>query len=197
MVGTIEWAMSLLLNNPEVLKKARAELDSQVGQYALTDESDIPQLHYLQCIILETLRLFPAAPLLLPHFASDDCTIGGFDMPRGTMLLVNTWAIHRDPKLWDDPTSFRPERFESGESEKYRLLPFGVGRRACPGAGLANRVVGLVLGSLIQCFEWERVGEDEVDMTEGIGLTMPKAVPLEASCKARHIMKKVFPQSII
>ncbi|GFZ21444.1 cytochrome P450, family 81, subfamily D, polypeptide 8 [Actinidia rufa] len=189
---TMEWAMSLLVNHPEVLKKARAELDTHLGQDRFIDEPDLSKLHYLQAIISETFRLCPAAPLLVPHISSDDCTIGGFDVPRDTILLVNSWAIHRDPKLWDDPTSFKPERFEGGEVEGHELMPFGMGRRACPGAGLAQRVVGLTLGSLIQCFEWERVGEELVDLTEGKGLTMPKAVPLEAMCKARDIMKKVL-----
>ncbi|PQQ20211.1 cytochrome P450 81E8-like isoform X1 [Prunus yedoensis var. nudiflora] len=172
---TLEWALSNLLNNPHVLKKARAELDAQLGQENLVDESDLSKLPYLQSIISETLRLCPAAPLLVPHFSSDDSTIGGFDVPRDTMVLVNAWALHRDPQLWDDAESFMPER-----------------RRACPGVGLAQRVVGLTLGSLIQCFDWERISEEEIDMAEGEGLTMPKVVPLEAMCRARSVMTKVL-----
>ncbi|KAL7242357.1 hypothetical protein ACSBR1_014851 [Camellia fascicularis] len=128
---TIECAMSLLVNHPEVLKKAKVEIDTHVGQDRLIDELDISKLHYLQAIIFETFRLFPAAPLLLPHVSSDDCTTGGFTVPRGTMLLVNAWAIHRDPKVWNDSTSFKPERFESGKVEGHKLMPFGMGRRAC------------------------------------------------------------------
>ncbi|XP_059641258.1 cytochrome P450 81Q32-like [Cornus florida] len=188
---TIEWAMSLLLNHPEILKKARVELETHVGQDRLVEESDLSKLNYLHNIILETFRLCPAAPLLLPHMSSNDCTIGGFNVPRGTILFVNAWAIHRDPMTWDDPESFKPERFGSGEVEAHKLIPFGMGRRSCPGAALAQRVVGLTLGSLIQCFEWERVSEKQVDLTEGKGLTMPKAEPLEGMCKARDIMKKV------
>ncbi|KAJ7944479.1 Cytochrome P450 family protein [Quillaja saponaria] len=107
---TLEWAMSNLLNHPEVLKKAKAEVDTNIGQDRLIDESDISKLPYLQYIISETLRLFPAVPLLLPHLSSDDCIIGGYDVPRDTILLINAWAIHRDPNLWNDPTSFKPER---------------------------------------------------------------------------------------
>ncbi|KAJ0086253.1 hypothetical protein Patl1_06947 [Pistacia atlantica] len=131
-----EWAMSLPLNHPVVLKKARAKLDYHVG----------------------------------PHESSDYCTIGGYDVPPSTMLIVNAWTIHRDAKLWEDP-----ER-----------------RRSCPGAGLANRVMGLALATLIQCFEWERISEEEVDVTEGNGLTMPKVKPLEAMCKARERMLNVL-----
>ncbi|KAH7567480.1 hypothetical protein JRO89_XS07G0080000 [Xanthoceras sorbifolium] len=141
--GTMEWAMSLLLNHPAVLKKARAELDNYVGNERLADESDLAKIPYIQSIVNETLRLYPAAPLLVPHESSEDTTIGGYYVPRQTMLMVNAWAIHRDPKVWDDPTSFKPERFEGlkGESEAYKFIPFGLGRRACPGAGLANRVM--------------------------------------------------------
>ena len=185
--------MSLLLNHPDVLKKARVELDALVGKDRLMEESDFPKLQYLQNIISETLRLFPAAPLLVPHMSSENSQIGGFDIPRDTILLANVWAIHRDPKLWEDATSVKPERFENiGGTETYKLLPFGLGRRPCPGVGLANRAVGLALGSLIQCYEWERVSEKEVDMAEGKGLTMPKMEPLEAMCKARAIIRKVF-----
>ena len=189
---TLEWVMSNLLNHPHVLKKARAELDAELGQEHLIDEPDVIKLPYLQSIISETLRLYPTAPLLVPHYSSDDCTIGGFDVPRDTMVMINAWALHRDPTLWDDPESFKPERFANGGDDSHKLMPFGQGRRACPGAALAQRVVGLTLASLIQCFEWERVGEKEVDMTEGKGLTMPKAVPLEAMCKARPIVNKVL-----
>ncbi|GMI76292.1 cytochrome P450, family 81, subfamily D, polypeptide 8 [Hibiscus trionum] len=196
---TLEWAMSNLLNHPEILNKARAEIDSEIGDGNLIDESDVPKLKYLQRIILETLRLYPAAPLLLPHMPSSDCTMGGYDVPRGTIVLVNAWSIHRDPKSWDDPTSFKPERFENGEKlggndnvGSYKLIPFGSGRRACPGAGLAQRVVGLTLGAMIQCFEWERIDSKEIDMVEATGGTMPKARPLKALCKARPIVDKAL-----
>nr|GMD53895.1 cytochrome P450 81E8-like [Ipomoea batatas] len=190
---TMEWAMSALLNHPEVMKKARAELDRVVGCGRLVDEPDLSELPYLQCIISETFRLFPAGPMLLPHYSSQPCKVGGYEIPSDTMLLVNAWAIHRDPGLWDDPMRFVPERFEGKEGESSHLLmPFGMGRRSCPGAGLARRMIGLVLASLIQCFDWERVTKDQVDMTEGKGLTMPKAKPLEAMCKAREEMHKVL-----
>ncbi|KAK0605868.1 hypothetical protein LWI29_031661 [Acer saccharum] len=198
---TLEWAMSNLLNHPEVMKKARDELDTQVGQQRLIDELDLSKLQYLQSIISETLRLYPAAPLLVPHMPSSDCTVGGYDVPADTILLVNAWAIHRDPNLWGDPTSFKPERFEShgdgGDHQLgHKLIPFGMGRRACPGMGLAQRVVGLTLGSLIQCFEWERVDENEIDMKEGKGTTMPKAEPLVTMCKARSVVNIALHQNV-
>ncbi|KAM7511834.1 hypothetical protein LguiB_010709 [Lonicera macranthoides] len=189
---TIEWAMSLLLNHPEVLKKARAELDAHVGHDRLIHEQDLPKLHYLQNIISETFRLFPAAPLLVPHESLADFNLGGYNVPRGTILLVNAWALHRDPEVWDEAARFKPERFECGEVEAHKLITFGMGRRACPGAGLAQRVVGLTVGSMIQCFEWERISEKEVDLAEGTGLSMPKAEPLEAMCRARNFTDKIL-----
>ncbi|KAK3423309.1 hypothetical protein EUGRSUZ_F00149 [Eucalyptus grandis] len=154
---TIEWAMSLLLNHPSTMDEAQAELDDVIGQ---------------------------DSPLLVHHESSEDCTIGDFNVPRGTMVLVNAWAIQRDPRVRDDPTSFKVDRYEGLEGgHANRLLLFGMGRRSCPGAGLANRVVGLALVVLLQCCEWERIDEEQVDLSKGMGLTMPKRQPLEAMCK--------------
>lgn len=185
---TIEWAFSLLLKHPEAMHKAWTEINTNVGQDRLLEESDLTKLTYLQNVINETLRLFPPAPLLIPHESSDECTVGGFHVGQGTMLLANLWTIHRDPKLWVDPEKFRPERFEGGEAEGYRLLPFGVGRRACPGAALARRIVGLALGALIQSFDWEKLGDCEISMVEGTGIVIPRAEPLEALCRPHQTM---------
>lgn len=197
--GTMEWALSLLLNHPDALQKAQAEIDGVVGPDRLIDESDLANLPYLHGVILETLRMCPPAPLIPPHESSDRCTLGGFSIPCGAMLLVNVWAIQNDPKLWDEPERFRPERFATGlegdsTREGFRMLPFGAGRRGCPGEGLAMRVVGLGIGSLVQCFEWRRVGEEPVDMSEGAGLTLPKAEPLVAQCRPRPAMLHLLAQ---
>ncbi|XP_047956719.1 cytochrome P450 81Q32-like [Salvia hispanica] len=187
--GTMEWALSLLLNHPYALRKAQAEIDDRVGHDRLLDEADIADLPYLRCIINETLRMFPAGPLLIPHESSGECVVGGYRVPAGTMLLVNAWAMHNDPQNWDEPREFRPERFEKldGYRDGFRLMPFGAGRRGCPGEPLAVRMVALGLGTLIQCFDWERPGKELVDMTEGAGLSMPRATPLMAYCKARPV----------
>ncbi|XP_039155308.1 cytochrome P450 81E8 [Eucalyptus grandis] len=193
---TLEWTMANLLNNSEKLKKAQDEIDFVIGHDSLLEESDVSKLPYLQCIILETLRLNTTAPLLLPHVSSADCTIGGYFVPRDTIVMVNAWAIHKDPQLWEDPLSFKPERFEGNGSEKQQklILPFGLGRRACPGAPLAQQVMGWTLGLLIQCFDWKRVSKEEIDMMEGPGAIMPKAVPLELMCKVRPSMEKLVPK---
>ncbi|XP_022766457.1 cytochrome P450 81D11-like [Durio zibethinus] len=186
--GTLEWAMSFLLNHSEILQKAQTEMDNVVGQDRLMDESDLANLPYLYCIISETMRIKPVVPLLIPHESSKDCVVGGYSIPRGTMLLVNAWAIHNDPIDWNEPTKFKPKRFEDlvGSKVGFKLMPFGSGRRSCPGEGLAMRMVGLTLGSIIQCFEWERIGKEMVDMTEGASVTMPKVQPLQARCRPRQ-----------
>lgn len=188
--------MSLLLNNPETLIRAQTEIDNRTEHSRLVDDSDISQLPYLHGIINETLRMYPAAPVLVPHESSTDCTVGGYRVPRRTMLLVNLWAIQNDPKLWDEPRKFKPDRFIDfdGQSDGLVLMPFGYGRRRCPGENLAMRVVGLALASLIQCFEWARDGGEMVDMSEGAGLAMPKAQPLVAKCRPRLMMGKLLSQ---
>ncbi|KAL5705099.1 hypothetical protein ACHQM5_023444 [Ranunculus cassubicifolius] len=172
---TMEWAMSLLLNNPHVLIKAQEEIDNIIDKGRLIDESDI------------NYQRNPS-----------DCVVGGYNVPGCTMLLVNVWAIQNDPKLWDEPTVFKPERFESigGTRDTFKFLPFGLGRRGCPGEGLAMHAIGLTLGALLQCFDWQRVGKEMVDMTyplhiytltmtTGKGLTLPKAKSLDAMCRPR------------
>ncbi|XP_056163854.1 cytochrome P450 81E8-like [Syzygium oleosum] len=192
----LESIMANLLNNPEKLKKAQDEIDSVIGHDRLVEESDVSNLPYLQCIIFETLRLNTIVPLLVPHTSSADCNIGGYFVPRDTIVMVNAWAIHRDPELWEDPLSFNPKRFEGsgGEKQHKLILPFGLGRRTCPGATLAQRVMGWTLGLLIQCFDWKRVSKEEIDMREGRGTTMPKVVPLELMCKVRPLMEKLVPK---
>lgn len=188
---SMEWAMALLLNHPESIKKIRSEIEANVPKDRLLDEQDLPKLTYLQNVITETLRLYPPVPFLIPHEASEDCTVGGYDISKGTMLLVNLWAIHRDPRLWEDPTKFKPERHETGKEDGF-MLPFGAGRRKCPGGGIATRVLGLTIGAMIQTFEWERVDGELVDMTEGTGFSIPKVKALEAVCKPREATLEYF-----
>ncbi|KAH9755673.1 cytochrome P450 family 81 subfamily K polypeptide 1 [Citrus sinensis] len=185
----LEWAMSLLLNNPDVLQKVRAEIDCNVANGRMLNDVDLVNLPYLCCVIKETLRLYPPAPLLLPHFSSENCIVGGYHIPRGTTIMVNAWAMHRDSKVWEEPNKFKPERFEGIHSERegFKHIPFGMGRRACPGAAMAIRTISFALGSLIQCFEWEKIGA-EVDMTASYGLSLSKTVPLVAMCSPRQNM---------
>ncbi|XWS25553.1 hypothetical protein CRYUN_Cryun27aG0077900 [Craigia yunnanensis] len=93
------------------MQKVRAEIDSHVGQGRLLNDSDLANLPYLRSVVNESLGLYPSLPLLLPHFSSEDCVVGGYDIPTSTMLMVNVWAVHRDPSLWEEPSKFKPERF--------------------------------------------------------------------------------------
>ncbi|EOA18111.1 hypothetical protein CARUB_v10006572mg [Capsella rubella] len=192
---TLEWAMANLLRNPQVLEKARSEIDEKVGKDQLVDESDIAVLPYLQNVVSETFRLFPVAPLLIPRSPTEDMKIGGYDVPRDSIVLVNAWAIHRDPELWEDPEKFNPDRFIDVCGNDYyvfKLMPFGNGRRTCPGAGLGQKIVTLALGSLIQCFDWENLKGEEMDMSESAGLGMRKMDPLRALCRPRPITAKLL-----
>lgn len=188
--STMEWTLANLLNHPEAMQKVKDEIDAHVGKHRFLDESDIPKLTYLQNVILETLRLYPAGGLGLPHMNSEDCKVGGYHVPKGTVLLVNMWAMQRDPKYWPDAAKFLPERFENNGqaagSEAYNMIPFGVGRRQCPGANVAKRIMALTLGLLIQAFEWKRIGNGEINMMEGGGLTLPKLEPLVALIRPRQ-----------
>jgi len=178
--------------------KVRAEIDANVGTARMVEESDIANLPYLQCVVKETLRLCPIGPVIPAHEAMEDCTVGGYHVRRGTMILVNAWLIHRDPRLWEAPEEFRPERFmDAGmvTAVTTPMLPFGLGRRRCPGEGLAMRLVSLTVAVFVQCFEWD-VGEGGViDMSEGGGLSMPMAKPLAAICRTREFVKRMLSAS--
>ncbi|XP_062110628.1 geraniol 8-hydroxylase-like [Humulus lupulus] len=185
--STLEWSMTELLKNPEAMSKAQVELKQVIGKGNQVKESDITRLPYLQAIIKETFRLHPPVPLLLPRRAEIDVEVCGYVVPKGAQVLVNVWAVSRDPNIWDNPNEFIPERFlESNIDVKgrhFELTPFGGGRRICPGLPLAIRMVHLMLGSLIHSFDWKL--EDGVDletlnMDEKFGLTLQKARPLRA-----------------
>ncbi|KAL8485727.1 hypothetical protein ACS0TY_027857 [Phlomoides rotata] len=184
MVAQI-WSLAVLLNNPRVLKKAQEELDKHVGRGRRVDESDINNLVYLQAIVKESLRLHPAAPLGGMREFSKDCKVGGYHIPKGTWLAVNLWKVQRDPKIWDDPLEFKPERFLDGlknvdiKGGDYELMPFGGGRRICPGANLGLSMMQLVLANLLQAFDFSTVNDQEVDMTGSAGVTNMKLTPLD------------------
>ncbi|TKY70527.1 Cytochrome P450 82A3 [Spatholobus suberectus] len=183
---TLIWVLSLLLNHQMELKKAQDELDSYIGKDRNVEESDITKLVYLQAIVKETLRLYPPSPLITLRAAMEDCTFScGYRIPAGTQLMVNAWKIHRDGRVWSDPHDFKPERFLTShkdvdvKGQNYELVPFGSGRRACPGASLALRVVHFTLATLLHSFNVASPSNQVVDMTESIGLTNLKATPLE------------------
>ncbi|CAI0558597.1 unnamed protein product [Linum tenue] len=188
---TMTWLIALLVNHPEVLKTAQSELDSHVGKERRVQESDLRHLDYLKAIVKETLRLYPAAPLSVPHQSTEDCTVAGRFVRKGTRLIVNLSKIQRDPRVWSDPDEFRPDRFLTTHKDvdlrgqDFELIPFGSGRRMCPGVNFAMQVMHLTVATLLHGFDFSRTTVQPVDMTESIGLTNPRASPLDVQLAPR------------
>ena len=175
----LQWAMAELMHNPTVLRKAQEEVRRELAGHDKVTEDGLTNLHYLQLVIKETLRLHPAAPLLLPRECRSPCEVLGFAVPKGAMVLVNAWAIGRDPKHWDAPEEFIPERFQQQGGRDFKgtdfeFVPFGGGRRICPGMAFGLAHVELALAALLFHFDWELPGgvaAEDLDMTEEFGVT--------------------------
>lgn len=172
----MEWAMSEMMKNPRVLHKAQAEVRRVLGGKERFTERDIQELKYLKMVIKETLRLHPPGPLLCPRRCREETKIGGYDIPVGTIVMINVWAIGRDPGVWPEPEGFEPERFEEGgtdfQGNHFELIPFGAGRRICPGIGFGLAGVEVSLAHLLYHFEWRIPGgisPQQFDMTENFG----------------------------
>nr|XP_043637307.1 cytochrome P450 93A3-like [Erigeron canadensis] len=181
---TTNWALSELINHPNIMEKAREEIDRVVGKNRLIQESDLPNLPYLQAIVSESWRLHPGAALI-PRLATEDRIVAGYHIPANSTVFFNSWSLGRDPGAWENPLEFKPERFMHFKMEPrgqdYSLLTFGAGKRMCPGYSLAFQLLHLLLGSMIQCFDW-KAGKDgkltRVNLEEGVGITLPMATPL-------------------
>ncbi|XP_058085620.1 probable (S)-N-methylcoclaurine 3'-hydroxylase isozyme 2 [Magnolia sinica] len=181
----IEWTMSELARNPKVMRRIRDELQMVVGAENVVKESHLNHLIYLHACIKESLRLHPLVPLLLPRQALDTCDVMNYTIPKDCRVMVNVWAIGRDPGIWKDPLTFSPERFmETSVDYKgnhFEFTPFGAGRRICPGLLLATRVVQLILASFIHTFHWSLphgMQPDDLNMDEKFGLTLERKHPL-------------------
>ncbi|KAK7271312.1 hypothetical protein RJT34_27099 [Clitoria ternatea] len=185
------WAVSLLLNHPDVLKKVQDELDEYVGRERLVNDADIKKLIYLQAVVKETLRLYPPGPLSGPREFTEDCTLGGYHIQGGTRFILNVWKLQRDPRVWSEPLKFQPERFLTTHKgvdvrgQHYELLPFGGGRRCCPGISFGFQLTNLALAAFFQAFEVTTPSNAEFDMSPAPGLTNMKATPLEVLVKPR------------
>ncbi|KAK7405765.1 hypothetical protein VNO78_07374 [Psophocarpus tetragonolobus] len=161
------------------------ELWEVVGKGNPVEETDIARLPYLNAVIKETFRVHPPVPLLLPRKAETDVEIGGYTIPKDAQVLVHAWVIGRDPEKWDSPNVFLPERFLDTEIDikghHFELIPFGSGRRICPGLPLAIRMLPLMLGSLVNCFHWkleEGIKLDDLDKEDEYGITLEKSQPV-------------------
>ena len=194
----IEWALTELLRHPEVMNRVREELNSVVGPNQLVKEEDLDHLPYFNAIVKETLRLHPATPLGVPRKANQPFRLQGYDLPAGTHMFINQWAIHRDPATYDRPEEFVPERFLEGEGgadvsifgdTQYQLVPFGSGRRNCAGMPMAMLVIPLILAHLIHSVDWqlpEGQRVEDLDMSEIFGVSAAKLVPLTLAAKPRE-----------
>ncbi|KAL8485820.1 hypothetical protein ACS0TY_027923 [Phlomoides rotata] len=182
---TMEWAVYEVLRHPHAIKKAKEELDRIIGRNRWVQETDLSQLPYIESIIMETFRVHPVGTLLAPHCAINDCKVAGYDIAKGTMVLINTWSIGRDPNSWDTPEKFLPERFMGKEIDalgsNFSLLPFGSGRRGCPGYNLALKMVLTTFANLLHGFNFilvEGMKPQDICMEEKYGLSTHPKLPL-------------------
>ncbi|CAI8608181.1 unnamed protein product [Vicia faba] len=188
---TLIWALSLLINHPKILKQAQQELDTNIGKHKWVQESNIKDLKYLQAIVKETLRLYPPAPLTGIREATDNCHVAGYHVTKGTRLLINLWKLQRDPLIWSNPNEFQPERFFNTHNhidfhnQDFGYVPFSYGRRSCAGSTFGLQVLHLTLARLIQGFDIYTKEGNEVDMSEALGLALPKKNPLEVMLQPR------------
>ncbi|KAF6143059.1 hypothetical protein GIB67_041127 [Kingdonia uniflora] len=177
----IEWAMVELIRNPSAMMKAQEEVRRVVGRKSKVHDEDIPQMEYLKWVVKETLRLHVSAPFLIPRVSYTDTDVKGYHIPANTKVFVNVWAIHTDPEIWEDAEEFIPERFSRStfdfKGQDYEFLPFGAGRRRCPGLSFGLALTEFVFANLLFSFDWELPGGakiEELDMTECFGITVCK-----------------------
>lgn len=183
----IDWTMSEILRNPRVLKKLQEEVRGIAGNKREITEDDLVNMHYLKAVIKETLRLRPPAPILLPHVATEDVKVNGYDIKAKTWVIVNAWSIARDPKSFDNPEEFRPERFLNSaldyKGTNFQYIPFGSGRRSCPGTHFSLAIKEIALANLVLRFDWTLPGGvrgEDLDMSETTGASIQRVHPLKA-----------------
>ncbi|ESR38797.1 hypothetical protein CICLE_v10025382mg [Citrus x clementina] len=194
VASAIEWALTELMRSPEDLKRVQQELADVVGLDRRVEESDFDKLTYLKCTLKETLRLHPPIPLLL-HETAEEAEVGGYYIPAKSRVMINAWAIGRDPTAWEDPDTFRPSRFlKEGvpdfKGNNFEFIPFGSGRRSCPGMQLGLYALELAVVHLLHCFKWDLpdgMKPSELDMSDVFGLTAPRASRLIAVPSKRLI----------
>ncbi|XP_076881650.1 cytochrome P450 71A2-like [Bidens hawaiensis] len=179
---TLDWAISELLRNPSAMKELQREA-YKIGQgRPMIPEDDIDKMPYLKAVLKEALRLHAPIPLLVPRESTKDVKLLGYDIPSGTQVMINAWAIGRDPSIWEKPKEFRPERFLNTSIDykgfHFELIPFGTGRRGCPGIKFAMAINELALANLVYKFEFALPSEEGLDMTERDGPTVRRKLPI-------------------
>ncbi|KAL9245665.1 hypothetical protein vseg_019290 [Gypsophila vaccaria] len=192
VASAIEWAMTELIRSPKDMKRVQEELNNVVGMTRKVVESDLEKLQFFKCCIKEVLRLHPPIPLLL-HETAEDATVLGYHIPKKSRVIINAWAIGRDPNSWSDPQEFKPERFlhedmPDFKGTNFEFIPFGSGRRSCPGMQLGLYALEMCVANLLHCFTWELpdgIKPSEVSTDDIFGLTAPKATRLVAVPRPR------------
>lgn len=189
---TMEMAISELVRNPRVMKKVQIEVTEIAQGKSMIAEEDLEKLHYLKAVIKESLRLHPPVPLLPPRISTQDVKLMGYDIPAGTQVMINAWAIGRDPDSWEEPTEFKPERFLTNpmnyKGQHFEWVPFGAGRRECPGIQFSVAIIELALANIVYKFDLELpkgVKDDELDMSEAYGIVARGKPPLMIIPKPR------------
>lgn len=190
--AVVEWTMTELMRNPEVMRKVQDEVRSVVGNKGKVEESDLDQLHYMKSVLKESMRVHPPVPLLVQRETIQHCRVDGYDVPAKTRLLINTLAIGRDGGVWERPDEFYPERFVDSPIDfrglDFQLIPFGAGRRVCPGMHAGILVVEIALANLLYLFDWELpegASKDDIDMTESPGVTVHRKSGLRLVAKGK------------
>lgn len=185
-----EWVMTELIRHPRVMKKLQEEVRGimTTKKQGITDnitDDDLEKMQYLKAVIKETLRLHPPIPLLVPREARQDTEVMGYHIAAGSMVMINTWTIGRDPETWDEPLEFMPERFLNSSidyrGQDFQLIPFGAGRRGCPGISFAMASNELMLANLVHKFHWELpngVKGEDLDVLERPGVAIQRKNPL-------------------
>ncbi|CAI0447439.1 unnamed protein product [Linum tenue] len=184
----LEWTMTEILRHPRVMEKLQQEIRVILGDERNVNEEVIERMDYLKAVIKESFRLHPPIPLLVPRESTQDVKVQGYDVPEKTRVIVNAWAIGRDPKRWgDDAEEFRPERFLNSKvdfkGQDFELIPFGAGRRGCPGISFATASMEITLVSMLHRFDWSVPGGEEgggLDADEAPGLAVHRRTPLLA-----------------
>ncbi|KAK7349661.1 hypothetical protein VNO77_07203 [Canavalia gladiata] len=190
--ATTVWAMTALIQNPRVMKKVQEEIRNLGGNKDFLNEDDIQKFPYFKAVIKETLRLHLPAPLLVQRETNEKCVLDGYEIPAKTIVYVNAWAIHRDPEAWKDPNEFLPERFLDSNidfrGQDFELIPFGAGRRICPGMSMAITSLDVILANLLNSFDWELppgFKKEDIDAEVLPGLTQHRKNPLCVLAKTR------------
>ncbi|XP_022988080.1 isoleucine N-monooxygenase 1-like [Cucurbita maxima] len=194
--NAVEWAMAELVNQPKILEKAIEELDKVVGRERLVEEHDIPKLKYLTACIRESFRLHPFSPFNVPHVSNTDIIVAGYFIPKGSEVLLSRTGLGRNPRIWEDPMRFNPERHMNDRTRELgllepdlRFMSFGRGRRGCPGSSLGTNITMMLFARLLHGFSWTLLpGITKIDFFQAEELSLPKPLHLHAQPRLSHIM---------